>query len=222
MIWMIAIFIILIFIICESFLPKNIRFLFKMVASFSYFFLAIYYFENLSQILIILGLGFGVLGDLALGLRYILPYKKECLISGIISFFIGHLFYYIALTKTKNSFFLESFILTITIMMLVIGIQKKSTKLNPTIKFFVYLYMTFLTFLACTSIINLIYYYVFNNFVINYFLSIGIIIFSISDLFLNALYFKSLPLIKRKYYRYLNLIFYYGAQLLIVYSIFFY
>jgi len=219
MIWMIVIFLILIFIICESFLPSNIRFLFKMVASLSYFFLAIYYFENLSQILVILGLGLGVLGDLALGLRYILPYKKKCLISGIIFFFIGHLFYYIALTKTKNSFFLESFILTIIMMIFVLNIQKKSSKLNQTIKFFIYSYMTFLIFLACTSIINLIYYFVFNNLVINYFLSIGIIVFSISDLFLNALYFKSLPPIKRKYYRYLNLIFYYGAQLLIVYSI---
>lgn len=199
----------------------------KTVASF--FFIVTCLLASLSSMqffeiktLILVGLLFGMLGDIWLDLKVTYPKdNKYWLYSGFISFMIAHLFYITAIVQISK-LKIEFVFLTLIISLICSGISMSLEKLMRVnygrYKPIIFLYATFLISTTITSLIACFKTSFTNSNLI--ILLFGGIFFLISDLILSVTYFgdksKSAPI-----YIALNHITYYAAQYLIATSVFF-
>ena len=170
------------------------------------------YPESLGWIL--LGLACGLIGDIVLALRPLRPKEedKTIIVLGIISFAMGHLFYLLGLSTIQNLSWMSYGIGIIA--MVVVVIMSKVMKFDMGIArmpSYVYAYMIFLmigqgVFLMTISAQN-VAYLIF---------MLGAILFGISDLILAPIYYTPQS---SKMMVVLNLVTYYGAQILIALSL---
>ncbi|MDD3999875.1 MAG: lysoplasmalogenase [Bacilli bacterium] len=163
---------------------------------------------------IVMGLSFGVLGDIFLGLQKIdRKHKIAHLIIGIGCFLLGHVFYSLAFQSYAQ---LPAYLfLTISVFLAAAAIFLSSkTKLEfGKAKYFSFAYMLisalFLTFAYGTLRVG------FNLF--TFFISLGALSFVVSDLILSFIYFRSIK--KYRLIKYLNIATYYLGQALITLTI---
>jgi len=165
-------------------------------------------------ILFFLGLVTGLIGDLLLALRPLNEEKedKKIIISGIIAFSMGHVFYLLGLL-VLSSFSYLSIILGI-LMTIIIYIGSILLKFEMGIAKIPALFYTFLIFTMVGQAVSLGIQTDFNTFSV--LISIGAILFAVSDLILAPIYFKG---DKRDIMVIFNLSTYYAAQLFIAISI---
>lgn len=173
--------------------------------------------------IIIIGLLFGMLGDIFLGLKGV--YKsnfKEWLFSGFISFMIGHVFYITAVILISDinlKFIVISIILAVTLGISAM-IMEKPLNLNYGIyKKTAFIYASFLSCNLSTSLISCIYTGFKNKMLISFF--IGSAFFLISDSILSKTYFGIKCNTVRPAWMISNNLTYYIAQYFIVLSILF-
>jgi uncharacterized membrane protein YhhN len=170
------------------------------------------YPESLGWIL--LGLACGLIGDIVLALRPLRPKEedKTIIVLGIISFAMGHLFYLVGLSTIQNLSWMSYGMGMIA--MVIVVIMSKVMKFDMGIArmpSYVYAYMIFLmigqgVFLMTISAQN-VAYLIF---------MLGAILFGISDLILAPIYYTPQS---SKMMVVLNLVTYYGAQILIALSL---
>ena len=206
------------FLIVEKQGKIKLSLLYKGLASLSFILLGIVAMQKSQNLLfaacIVTGLIFDGIGDVVINLRFAFEKSKHTtFLLGTALFFIGHIFYLVALLKTA-SLFLPSIIcgiigaaITLIILNLVLD------ELKITYKIFAVFYITALFLMTSIAIFNLIsspkslYCLLF---------AIGAVLFATSDILLILNNFG-----KKKIYtiRVLNLVFYYIAQLLIATSL---
>ena len=176
------------------------------------------------KIFTILGLFFGMLGDIFLGFKYITTKtKKLWILLGMFAFALGHIFYIVALLKGfylsgHALFMVLPFTLPIVIISVYMLIAKKSgINFGRGMLLFAIFYLYCLTTMFSSSLSMAILYEFKPVTLIMFF--IGAFCFAISDFMLTGNYFK--PGERSKTYRALYSVFYYVAQFLIAFSIFF-
>ncbi|MGI6702036.1 MAG: lysoplasmalogenase [Christensenellales bacterium] len=166
---------------------------------------------------LIMALGFGFLGDIALGLKNIIDnYKKYLIASGIIFFLLGHIMYSVNyITQGGVPWWL--FVINIGVAALM---MQGTRRLNYKLSFFyivlghIYCYTITMMLISAIS-----YYFSFQTLAATLVL-IGGISFFVSDSLLSMSYFKP----DAPNTRVLNLIVhftYYPAQILLALSVFF-
>lgn len=215
--------VIIIYIFTQNKLGPVWRLVFKMLASFALFAWALSrylnegdgYFEKL----LLVGLGFGVIGDFLLGLRPLFS-KKRLLLFGGLAFLFGHIAYFWAFYLQADPRFLFGIIPALGVLLIYIRlIQHKSYEFGRwQVPFYAYLFVLF----ALTS-------FAFVNQLMCWFSRLGLdpticfllsfLFFTVSDLVLFAIYFKKLTNRDKKVYRIISASFYYCAQLLIAFLI---
>ena len=162
-----------------------------------------------------LGLICGLVGDLFLEVQYFYDKKKESqILYGMISFFMGHVFYIIAISTLIGFNFFSVLIGLVFTLLIAVGGQVLKMDFGV-LRIPSYMY-TFIIFTMVGQAFFLGISYDFNLFSLT--LMIGAILFGISDLILAPIYFKNE---KRASFAILNLSTYYMAQLLIAISILF-
>lgn len=164
----------------------------------------------------------GVLGDIALDLKYVFKkYEEQYLNAGFSSFGVGHFFYMAALICAfgVNKMAIIFGLIGIVLNIIFVYIGKPLLKVNiGKFKPITISYMSVLGFVHGMSV----GYAVFDFSVAKLILAIGFTMFFISDLLLSGLYFGSTN--KQKTSRIaivFNHIFYYSAQFLIAISLLF-
>lgn len=161
-----------------------------------------------------LGLVCGLVGDLFLEVQYFCEEKKDSqILSGMVTFFIGHIFYIVALSSLIGFNYLS--IMVGLVFMVVVAIGGVVLKMDfGKLKFPSYLY----TFIIFTMVGQSLFLAIDNRFsFFSIVLMLGALLFGISDLLLAPIYFKGE---KRVSFAIANLATYYLAQLLIAISIF--
>lgn len=162
-----------------------------------------------------LGLICGLVGDLFLEVQYFYNEKKESqILYGMTSFFLGHVFYIIAISALIGFNFVSVLVGLGFTLLIAIGGQVLKMDFGV-LRIPSYLY-TFIIFTMVGQAFFLGVNYNFNLF--SLVLMLGAILFGISDLILAPIYFKNE---KRVSFTILNLSTYYLAQLLIAISIIF-
>ena len=171
----------------------------------------------------ILGLVFGLLGDVFLGFKYITTKtKKLWILIGGFAFGLGHIFYAIGLlvgfyVPGNPIFIILPFALPIVFVSIYYPISKKVGisfgKLLP----FGLTYLYCLTTVLSSSLSMVILHQFSITTLVMFF--IGAINFACSDFMLTGSYFKEGK--RPKWYNALYSVFYYVAQFLIAFSIFF-
>lgn len=163
-----------------------------------------------------LGLVAGLIGDLVLALRPLRPREEDAMIInlGILSFSVGHLFYITALLLLSAFYWgavYVSIIMTFVVIVMSYVLKFSMGKNRITS----YIYSSLIFFMIGLAVMNVS---TFNFLEGRGILLIGAILFGISDLILAPIYFQKMdkPLLVT-----LNLLTYYGAQLLIAISIFY-
>jgi uncharacterized membrane protein YhhN len=165
---------------------------------------------------ILLGLACGMIGDIVLALRPLRPKEEDKLIIvfGIISFSLGHLFYLTALFIISSFSWLALIIGLVVFVMVIImsDVMKFDMKIARLPSYF----YAFLIFFMVGQSFEVGRTLSFNSSSV-LFLS-GALLFGISDLILAPIYYtnKSSKLMIA-----LNLLTYYGAQILIALSLYF-
>lgn len=200
---------------------KKLIFIFKILTSLSFIFIA---FEALSNNLskniimyiIMIGLLCGLIGDIFLGIRTLLnTHNTSLFIIGITFFTLGHISYIISSLCNYNNFYLKDYIF-IVIFMLVILSLVKAIKFNFQKTIIVnYTYISLSSLLLAFTFLN--YLYIPSDFTLIFFL--GVLLFVISDFLLSFLYFYHLKPIHINYLKILNILTYFFGQALIAYSI---
>lgn len=194
---------------------------FKGIASFS--FIIVWSLASLKigilieyQILILLGLVLGLLGDLMLALRPLRPsVENETLIlRGMSLFSFGHFFYFLAILTTSNLHFLSLVVGVIGTGIFVL-ISKRCHYQMGKIATYNYLY-TFLLFFMVGQSLGSALQMGWSPFTLILF--IGFVLFALSDFILASIYFQNK---NTKLLTTLNLASYYVAQILIAFSIFY-
>lgn len=201
----------------------------KILASVGFVSLALYcsYVKGLKLVsfFIVLGLIFGLIGDILLDLKIIYDqHNDEYLNAGMLSFGIGHLMYMGATIVYSNSIFVQNintlflaligvgFAGIVTIFIAVFG--EKILKLNFGKNKIQSLCYTFiLSFMSAFSIVIALYKPVFLVF------ALGILFIFISDLVLSVQYFGDKK--DSKLFTILNHAIYYIGQIAIAFSILF-
>lgn len=184
-----------------------------MIASLGFLSLGIFtYSKNPDGLYLFLGLCFGFLGDFFLGCKDIFS-KTLMMLLGILTFFIVHILYNIAVIRCLE-FSTLYYLIPIIIISVVLIIHLRNFSFSK-LKYFVFAYLIISICLAVFSIGNL-----FKNISLFKLIScVGIILFVTSDYFLCHLYFgKS----NNKVLKLLNIGCYYFGQLLIALAIFWY
>ena len=163
---------------------------------------------------ILLGLASGMIGDIVLALRPLRPIEEDKLIIvfGIISFSIGHLFYLTALLMMSTFSWVSLIVgliafLIVIVMSYVMKFDMKIARIPSYVYAFLIFFMVGQSVMAGVQL----------NFQTSSILFlIGAILFGVSDLILAPIYYanKSSKLMIT-----LNLLTYYGAQILIALSI---
>ena len=176
------------------------------------------------KILIIVGLVFGLSGDIFLDLKDVYPnHKKVFMNLGFIVFGVGHLFFipamYVFVAPGADFWksLLPTLVISIGISACIVWVISKFLKLDfGEMKIMSFLYSICLFSTPLTALFMLIF---FSHEMFIVFMMIGGILFAISDLVLSQTYFKEghekpLDFI-------LNYLFYYSAQFVIAMSLFF-
>lgn len=218
---------ILAYIFSESLHRPLLSFGLKALASFSFILLAIISIFSFqtdlavdSTTTIIIGLCFmaglvaGLIGDLTLALRPLRPKEedKKIIVMGIIPFAIGHLFYLAGLLLQGDLSWV-AIVLPIAMTSLIVIMSIKLKYEMGIARYPTYVYAT-LIFMMVGQAIGLAFLLSFNMY--SLLLLIGAILFAVSDLLLAPIYFSG----NKSYYLVaLNLLTYYGAQVLIAYSL---
>lgn len=194
----------------------------KALASLSFIILGTYRLlndvNNIPEYIgwILLGLASGMIGDIVLALRPLRPKEEDKLIIvfGIISFSIGHLFYLTALLMMSTFSWISLIVGLIAFFIVVVMsyIMKFNMKIAR-IPSYVYAFLIF--FMVGQSVMA--------GSQLNYQTSsvlflLGAILFGVSDLILAPIYYTDKS---SKVMIALNLLTYYGAQILIALSIVF-
>ena len=164
---------------------------------------------------ILCGLILGLIGDVALALRAVYEKKKDkYFIIGLGAFLLGHIAYTIEFTKISSITVIEIIIAAIIVILFVIF--GKLVKLQyGNMKPFVIGYMCVISVMVVKAVSIAITIGINEA---NMLIAVGAILFAISDMILAFIYFWNR---KVKVLSPLNLITYYGGQLLIALSILF-
>ena len=169
-----------------------------------------------ATLFILLGLSSGFMGDLVLALRPLQSREKDktVIIYGIISFSLGHVFYLLALFSISNfGIFSVVLGLVMTLIMIimskVLGFEMGIAKVPS----FMYAFLIFMMVGQTLLLGNQQSYGTFSLLFIA-----GAVLFAMSDLILSPIYFKQM---NQKWMIAMNLITYYGAQILIAASVFY-
>lgn len=195
---------------------------------------------NVPFTLIIIGLVFGMIGDILLDLKVYFKYLNntynvdiKChdylMYSGMASFGIGHILFIISAYLLSNNLWLYLIISLISgaiLISLILFISIKLLKMNYS-KFFIPAYAY--GFLLSSFVIYMIFRLVDNNSLGNLLLLIGAVLFILSDLVLSMTYFskeedyqkEGLLNPESRLMISINHILYYGAQFIIAISILF-
>ena len=201
----------------------------KTTASFAFVSLALVgaYKSGLNMVaaFIIMGLIFGMLGDIALDLKIIYKqHERPYLNAGMLSFGLGHIMYMIATILYANSLFTND-IKTFYLILVGVGIAGIITILITLLgesllklyfgdfKYQSYAYTFILSFMSAFSIAVATYNAIFLIF------AIGIVLIFVSDLILSMQYFGGKQ--NSKLFTILNHAIYYAGQISIAFSIFF-
>lgn len=166
---------------------------------------------------VILGLAAGMIGDIVLALRPLRPKEedKTIIVMGIIAFSLGHIFYLLGL-NTAEPFHWISFGFGL-IAAILIFIASIMMKFNMGIAKYPSYFYAFLIFTMIGQSLILTGSYANNEAYILF--MIGAILFGVSDLVLAPIYYAGS---KSKLMVALNLTTYYGAQILIALSLFYF
>lgn len=172
---------------------------------------------NSAAIVILLGLVFGLVGDIVLDLKVVYPQSNDTYLNaGMISFAIGHIIYFIAvimLIDFKYTTLLASLAITIPISVAIL-FASRGMKINFG-KFIVHAitYTVILTFMSVYTIALAIND---TRFIL---MAVGMVLFLLSDLVLSPMYFAGKQ--DDKLMCIVNHTLYYGAQICIATFIFF-
>lgn len=197
----------------------------KTVASMSFVLCGIFSIEAVGDssisLLIIVGLVFGLIGDILLDLKIMYPEQSnQYFVSGTIAFSVGHFFYFFSailyngLVLPNNLLWniLASLGVAIILTVLILFSAKKMNMDFGKMIYLVIMYSFILTFMIGFSVSIAIFnpiYWIF---------AVGMILFLASDLILSMQYFGNKS---EKIWIYVNHILYYLAQILLAISILF-
>ena len=205
--------------------------IFKTVASLFFLAVAIVAFcltnndHLVFKIFTLLGLIFGLLGDVFLGFKYITKggIQKLFVLLGMFAFAFGHIFYIIALLvgfyiRGNALFIVLPFVLPILIITVYMFVAKRvGINFGKGMLPFGLFYLYCLTCMFSSALSMVILYKFSNTTLILFF--IGAFNFVCSDFMLTGAYFKHGE--RSKTYRAVYSVFYYLAQFIIAFSIFF-
>ena len=164
--------------------------------------------------MIFLGLLFGMLGDIALNLRFVFPEKgQKIFLGGIVLFLIGHILYLAALVPLCRHL-LICVIIGALLSAFLLGYIFKTMQVKTAFKIFGIFYLGAVIIMTCTAIGILIE----NTQTYTALYALGAVLFTLSDIILIFNTFGSRELFSR---RIANLSLYYLGQLLIAFSLFF-
>ena len=175
--------------------------------------------SNIANLLILLGLVMGLIGDIILDLKVMYPEQSNQLfVFGTCSFIFGHLFYFASvLIYNYNSLpsnmlwnLLASLGVAILLTVVILLSSKKMKMDFGKMKWLVATYSLILTFMCAYSVSIAIFVPIFWIF------AAGMIVFLLSDLVLSMQYFGGRV---EKVWIYVNHILYYLAQVLLAVSI---
>ena len=166
--------------------------------------------------IIVKGLILGMIGDILLNLRYVVPSQKSLSVFalGVFAFLAGHFFYIGAMfTYGGNSLFIPALIATVIISVLSIPqLMKRITAPNKPLKLFGYVYLVIVIAMFSTALSLLITSGLSAK---NIVLTLGALLFLVSDFFTIYYSFgRQITSIRR-----MNLITYYAGQVLIALTI---
>ena len=203
--------------------------IFKTIASLFFVALGAYLVavipgHTLFKVFTLLGLIFGMLGDVFLGFKYITTKtKKLWILLGMFAFLLGHIFYIVALfvefyVPGNWWYILLPFVTAICMCAIYMVIAKRvGIDFGPKMLPFGLMYLFCLTTMLSTALYMAILQG-FSNVTSILFL-VGAMCFATSDFMLTGSYFK--PGQRPKYYGAVYSVFYYLAQFIIAFSIFF-
>lgn len=200
--------------------PKVIVFALKSLTSL--FFVGIglfcflkWYSDDVFALYLLLGLAFGFLGDISLGLRYLYPkLKKMSFLLGILMFFVGHVFYSISFFLIKGFNLYLYFVASLFLSFFLIFITYKTKVMFGKIRYFVYSYIYISSLVLTFAFLNLIDEY--NNLKLS--LLIGAFLFVLSDILLCYVYFGKIN--NLRYLKMVSISTYYCGQIVIASSIY--
>lgn len=162
---------------------------------------------------LLIGLIFGMIGDILLNLRYVFPkHGQKIFLSGILAFLIGHIMYLIALIPRARHLWLFVIIGVIAAAGLLAYIFK-TMEVKKAFKIFGVFYLG-AVFVMCSIAIGIA---IFNPSQGSLVFAIGAILFTASDV---VLIFNTFSGVTRFSLRIINLSLYYIGQMLIAYSMF--
>lgn len=171
--------------------------------------------------LMIMGLIFGLLGDIFLDLKYVYEKDKDIfLYSGFISFACGHTFFVTAIFREYESFSFKYLLIAVGVCLLVgafVLLTEKPMKLTyGKFKPAVTVYTIFVSMTLVVSVLGLILYGASKRFIL---LTVGAAAFLLSDLVLSPIYFAKDK--NTKFNVILNHTLYYFAQFTLASTILF-
>ena len=197
----------------------------KTVASVCFILCGVFAIQTVGStsfnLLIILGLVMGLIGDIILDLKIMYPAQSDQYFTfGTTSFAIGHLFYFLACFLFNNQHLPTHIIWNILIslgvaIVMTVGIMLMSKKMKMNFGkslYMVILYSIILNFMTAFSISIAIFVPIFWIF------AAGMILFLLSDLVLSMQYFGGRD---EKVFIYINHFLYYAAQVCLAISILF-
>jgi len=177
----------------------------------------------LFKLFVVLGLFFGMLGDLLLGFKYITTKTKNTwILAGMFAFAIGHICYIIGLflgyyVQGEVLFAILPFVTAIVISSIYMVVSRKVGINFGKMLLFGLFYLACLTSMVSTAIyMTILHKFVIITLVMFF---IGALNFIASDFMLTGAYFK--PGKRSKPYMAIYSVFYYVAQFVIAFSIFF-
>ena len=196
----------------------------KGLASLSFIILGVFAFtENLSNVhpvvqWVIIGLTCGLIGDLVLALRPLRPKEedKKIIVFGILFFSLGHLSYLLGLSEIPGlNLSLLAFVIGLMVALAIVYMSYllKFNMGKARIPSYVYAFLIF------SMIAQSVMYYIQlpdSTFILLFMM--GAVFFGISDLILAPIYYQNQ---QKTIFVILNLVTYYGAQILIAFSLFF-
>ncbi len=177
----------------------------------------------LFKLFIVLGLFFGMLGDVLLGFKYITTKTKNIwILAGMFAFAIGHICYILGLflgyyVKGEVLFAILPFVTAIVISSIYMVVAKKVGISFGKMLAFGLFYLACLTSMVSTALyMNILHKFTVTALVM---FLVGAVNFIASDFMLTGAYFK--PGKRSKPYMAIYSVFYYVAQFVIAFSIFF-
>ncbi len=181
------------------------------------------HFQSLIALMFVIGMFFGLIGDIVLDLKFIYPNDDRLYtLAGFTSFGIGHVFFMAGMFREyyhgeSALYIILPFVFGL-LMAVVTLLLEKPTKLRyGEMKIIVFIYAIFLFSMAGTALsVSILHNFASTSLIL---LTIGGVLFAISDLVLSNSYFggkdKSIPVLI------MNILTYYSAQFLLASAIFF-